>query len=219
MSVGIGKDREYEEQAEAATANRRLLLVEKKETAEEIMARKEQAMKDEEKREQVKEIQKVFLCQDCDKQYTNIQQYEEHCNSYDHHHRVRIREMKRQHQQRKMMAGKSRKKAAKSRQDRLFAERIARAQALAQKGNKGANAMERGIEASETSNNGVPKQQPPQEQPAGGSSSNNGKAPGMQGTTKVAMSFGMKKGKSFGIKKKGKRKAIGFSMSFGKKRR
>mmetsp|Transcript_6064 Transcript_6064/g.10076 ORF Transcript_6064/g.10076 Transcript_6064/m.10076 type:complete len:249 (+) Transcript_6064:157-903(+) len=218
MSVGIGKDREYEEQAEAATANRRLLLVEKNETAEEVKARTEQAMKVEEKREHVREIQKVFLCKDCDKQYTNIQQYEEHCNSYDHHHRVRIREMKRQHQQRKMMAGKSRKKAAKSRQDRLFAERIAKAQALAQKGNKGANTAEKGSLSSETSSTAVPKQQPQQQQPAGGSSTNNGKESGMQGTTKVAMSFGMKKGKSFGMKK-GKRKAIGFSMSFGKKRR
>eukprot|EP00954_Amorphochlora_amoebiformis_P029028 1392562-Amorphochlora_amoeboformis.AAC.3 len=94
MSLGIGKATEYDEQAEAATANRRLLLTEKKETAEDVL-------KEEKKREIVKEIQKVFYCKDCDKQYTNVQQYEEHCNSYDHHHTVRLREMKRLHQQRK----------------------------------------------------------------------------------------------------------------------
>lgn len=39
MAVGIGKDREYEEAAQGATANRRLLQTEKKETMEEILER------------------------------------------------------------------------------------------------------------------------------------------------------------------------------------
>mmetsp|Transcript_24971 Transcript_24971/g.34727 ORF Transcript_24971/g.34727 Transcript_24971/m.34727 type:complete len:229 (-) Transcript_24971:71-757(-) len=198
LGVGIGKGTEYDEQAKAATENRKLLLVEKKETKEEIKARVESAFKEAQKKEHVKEIQKVFLCPDCDKQYTNVTQYEEHCNSYDHHHRVRLKEMRRQHQARKM-ASRPKKKGGKSREEREFAARVARAQAMAQQqseskakssGSKPAQAQDgKSVEAPKTEE-------------------------GMQGKAKVSMNFGM------AMKKKGgkKRKGIGFSIGFKKRR-
>ena len=38
-------------------------------------------------REDVREMNNVFLCELCNKQYTNIKQYENHLSSYDHHHK------------------------------------------------------------------------------------------------------------------------------------
>mmetsp|Transcript_17507 Transcript_17507/g.34012 ORF Transcript_17507/g.34012 Transcript_17507/m.34012 type:complete len:204 (+) Transcript_17507:94-705(+) len=203
MSVGIGKDREWDEQAEAATANRKLLLVEKKETFEEVMARTEMALKEEQKREVVREIQSVFRCDDCDKQYVNITQYEEHCNSYDHHHTVRLREMRRQHQQRKMGSKSKRKKAAEKREDRQLAARIARAQKMAEEREKSQqSASNTASDASSRSKMSfsIGKKE-------GNASAASSSKP------KISMSFGMNK------KKANKRKPINFSMSFGKKKR
>jgi len=89
------------------------------------------ALKTERKRELLKEQHKEFYCKDCDKQYKTVQAFEEHCNSYDHHHTVRIREMRRADRQRKMSGmGKKRKKSANRREEALQA-RIRRAQELA----------------------------------------------------------------------------------------
>uniref|UniRef100_A0A7S2TQ68 G-patch domain-containing protein n=1 Tax=Lotharella oceanica TaxID=641309 RepID=A0A7S2TQ68_9EUKA len=213
MSVGIGKDREWDEQAEAATANRKLLLVEKKETFEEVMARTEMALKEEQKREVVREIQKVFRCEDCDKQYVNITQYEEHCNSYDHHHTVRLREMRRQHQQRKMGSKSKRKKAADRREDRQLAARIARAQKMAEEKDKSQKLQQQQQSASAATSDtsARPKMSFSFDNANKKSADAGGK--GSEGKPKISMSFGMNK------KKKGKRKPINFSMSFGAKKK
>ncbi|GAB5354280.1 hypothetical protein AAMO2058_000105600 [Amorphochlora amoebiformis] len=202
MSLGIGKATEYDEQAEAATANRRLLLTEKKETAEDVLARVEKVLKEEKKREIVKEIQKVFYCKDCDKQYTNVQQYEEHCNSYDHHHTVRLREMKRLHQQRKMGEKSKRVKAASKREDRALAARIAKAQKLLkhQSAPTAANSNNKTSAPNPTSTSSTLGQQGMQNM------QNSKKAKGMS----ISMSFGMGKKKL-----KGKRRKP-LSFGFGK---
>lgn len=135
---GLGKDREYDKVGEAATAGRRLLLVERKESAAEAQERLAGARREETIRAHVRENSKVFFCSDCGKQYRRMSEYEEHLNSYDHHHTVRLRAMRKSRQARAMSGGRQRKRAlaASKRQDRDIAARLAAAHAIAS-ANKG----------------------------------------------------------------------------------
>ncbi|NP_001141096.1 uncharacterized LOC100273179 [Zea mays] len=45
-------------------------------------------------RSEVKEIQKVFFCNLCNKQYKLAHEFESHLSSYDHNHRKRFKEMR-----------------------------------------------------------------------------------------------------------------------------
>lgn len=45
-------------------------------------------------RSEVKEIQKVFFCSLCNKQYKLVHEFESHLSSYDHNHRKRFKEMR-----------------------------------------------------------------------------------------------------------------------------
>jgi len=45
-------------------------------------------------RTEVKEIQKVFFCSLCNKQYKLAHEFESHLSSYDHNHRKRFKEMR-----------------------------------------------------------------------------------------------------------------------------
>ena len=42
-------------------------------------------------------VLKPFYCEICDKQFQNVAQYDEHTNSYGHHHRVRLRDIQANH--------------------------------------------------------------------------------------------------------------------------
>ena len=42
---------------------------------------------------EVTETLRPFYCTVCDKQFQNVAQYDEHCNSYAHHHKIRFKEM------------------------------------------------------------------------------------------------------------------------------
>jgi len=53
-------------------------------------------LKEEEIKEEVKEIVSIFRCDICDKQYTTDAQYQEHLNSYDHHHKKRFDDYKKE---------------------------------------------------------------------------------------------------------------------------
>ena len=46
-----------------------------------------QAEKDRKMAETIAEMRKSFYCDLCDKQYTKYSEYDNHLNSYDHHHR------------------------------------------------------------------------------------------------------------------------------------
>ena len=54
-----------------------------------VIAEREQKI-----RSEVKEIQKVFFCSLCNKQYKLAHEFESHLSSYDHNHRKRFKEMK-----------------------------------------------------------------------------------------------------------------------------
>jgi len=42
---------------------------------------------------EVTETLRPFYCTVCDKQFKNVAQYDEHCNSYAHHHKIRFKDM------------------------------------------------------------------------------------------------------------------------------
>ncbi|KAF0894111.1 hypothetical protein E2562_034679 [Oryza meyeriana var. granulata] len=54
-----------------------------------VIAEREQKI-----RSEVKEIQKVFFCSLCNKQYKLAHEFESHLSSYDHNHRKRFKEMR-----------------------------------------------------------------------------------------------------------------------------
>lgn len=81
---------------EQATKERKKLDAEIVETAEETQLRLEKAAKDDQIKVDVKAIQAAFLCTDCQKQYKTVTEMENHLSSYDHHHRKRLHDLKKQ---------------------------------------------------------------------------------------------------------------------------
>ncbi|RUS27001.1 hypothetical protein BC938DRAFT_483849, partial [Jimgerdemannia flammicorona] len=88
-SLGVGKQEEEEQYHAESTAKRKALDSERmlEETAEKRAQREAGAMKKEEIRRELVEVNRPFYCELCDKQYTKIAEYEVHLNSYDHHHK------------------------------------------------------------------------------------------------------------------------------------
>ncbi|KAG2171744.1 hypothetical protein INT43_008124, partial [Umbelopsis isabellina] len=95
-SLGIGKAEEEEDYHISSTAQRRALDSEKQmeETEQEKNIREAVTHKKEEVKNDVKEILRAFYCELCDKQYSKISEYEQHLQSYDHHHKKRFKDMR-----------------------------------------------------------------------------------------------------------------------------
>eukprot|EP00291_Cryptomonas_curvata_P012649 CAMPEP_0172186330 /NCGR_PEP_ID=MMETSP1050-20130122/20694_1 /TAXON_ID=233186 /ORGANISM="Cryptomonas curvata, Strain CCAP979/52" /LENGTH=302 /DNA_ID=CAMNT_0012860473 /DNA_START=86 /DNA_END=991 /DNA_ORIENTATION=- len=105
--VGVGKSGEENQMHVVATEKRKDLESEIQvfESEDRRRAREEKVLKETVIREEVKEIVRLFYCDICDKQYTTDGQYQEHLNSYDHHHKKRFAEF--QMQQKAMKGGPS----------------------------------------------------------------------------------------------------------------
>jgi len=106
--MGVGKKEQGEEVAESAT-KRRALETEKEETEEQkkrklvcgcggrcsalflwtdrVSTKQDHHLEKEKIKEDVTEMNKVFYCDVCNKQYTQALQYDQHLSSYDHHHK------------------------------------------------------------------------------------------------------------------------------------
>ncbi|KAL6070712.1 G-patch domain-containing protein [Balamuthia mandrillaris] len=85
--LGLGKKEQEETYATEATAKRKTLESEKEETEELKRRREEKVEKEHSIKQEVTEILDVFHCKLCNKQYTNVAQYDAHLSSYDHHHK------------------------------------------------------------------------------------------------------------------------------------
>uniref|UniRef100_A0A0E0J9H1 G-patch domain-containing protein n=1 Tax=Oryza nivara TaxID=4536 RepID=A0A0E0J9H1_ORYNI len=85
--LGVGKQEQDDFFTSEDNVQRRKLNIELEETEEHIKKR-------EKIRSEVKEIQKVFFCSLCNKQYKLAHEFESHLSSYDHNHRKRFKEMK-----------------------------------------------------------------------------------------------------------------------------
>jgi uncharacterized protein (UPF0297 family) len=95
-ALGVGKAEELMEYHVSSTAQRRALDSEKQleETEEEKLKRQMDTLKKEEVKNDIKEILRAFYCELCDKQYSKISEYEQHLQSYDHHHKKRFKDMR-----------------------------------------------------------------------------------------------------------------------------
>ena len=74
------------EQAQETTERRRQLEVEKELTDDLLEQYKTQAVKDQKLVETLTEMNKSFYCELCDRQYTKYSEFDNHINSYSHHH-------------------------------------------------------------------------------------------------------------------------------------
>lgn len=95
-SLGVGKAEEYNTTHTITTAKRKALDSEKQMEETDIQ-REERESKAEKKMAIAKELEDVkraFYCELCDKQYKKISEYEQHLQSYDHHHKKRFKDMK-----------------------------------------------------------------------------------------------------------------------------
>jgi G-patch domain/Zinc-finger double-stranded RNA-binding len=84
--LGLGKSSEYDTKIKEVTASRKLLSTEVAETAEEKAKREVAGARLDQTKTDVKEMNKSFYCEDCDKQYKTVSEFANHLSSYDHHH-------------------------------------------------------------------------------------------------------------------------------------
>jgi len=93
---GVGKDEEMNNYYELITSKPKATQSEiiANETEEERKIREEKVKQKEELKKELKEINSVFYCSLCNKQYSKISEYEQHLDSYDHNHKKRFLEMR-----------------------------------------------------------------------------------------------------------------------------
>ncbi|XP_039116354.1 G patch domain-containing protein 8 isoform X1 [Dioscorea cayenensis subsp. rotundata] len=95
--LGVGKQEQDDFFTSGENVQRRKLEVELEETEEHTKKREVVAEREQKIQTEVKEIQKVFFCALCNKQYKLAMEFEVHLSSYDHNHRKRFKEMKEMH--------------------------------------------------------------------------------------------------------------------------
>jgi hypothetical protein len=93
-NMGLGRWTYEVEQAQDTTDKRRQMETEKEITSDLVEKYKAQAEKEDKLVETILEMNKSFYCDLCDKQYFKYSEYDNHLNSYDHHHRQRLKELK-----------------------------------------------------------------------------------------------------------------------------
>ncbi|XP_038078229.1 uncharacterized protein LOC119745743 isoform X3 [Patiria miniata] len=92
--LGMGRMEMELEQAEEVTGHRRKMEVEKEDTEELRQKYKENAEKEKAKDDALSEMKASYYCELCNKQYKKHTEYENHINSYDHHHKQRLKDLK-----------------------------------------------------------------------------------------------------------------------------
>ncbi|KAI0343893.1 hypothetical protein BDW22DRAFT_1372341, partial [Trametopsis cervina] len=94
-STGLGKTTQDVRMIETTVSQRRELDSERqtKETEDQRKIREETVAKQIAVKSEISSILRPFYCELCDKQFKNVAQYDEHTNSYAHHHKARLRDM------------------------------------------------------------------------------------------------------------------------------
>ncbi|KAL1707634.1 hypothetical protein EV121DRAFT_198751 [Schizophyllum commune] len=93
--TGVGKISQDVRMIETTVSQRRELTSERmrKETVEEREYRENSIAKRTAVQMEIAETLKAFYCALCDKQFKNVAQYDEHTNSYAHHHKARAKDL------------------------------------------------------------------------------------------------------------------------------
>ncbi|KAG0167910.1 G patch domain-containing protein 8 [Apophysomyces sp. BC1034] len=116
-SLGVGKAGEENAYHVSSTAKRKALDSEKQleETHEEKQQREVKAVRQEAIARELQVVKRAFYCELCDKQYRKISEYEQHLQSYDHHHRKRFKDMKAQARKSSFVQSEKEKKRERER--------------------------------------------------------------------------------------------------------
>ncbi|KAG8763872.1 hypothetical protein FRC11_010497 [Ceratobasidium sp. 423] len=119
-ALGLGRSSHDDRIIESTVSQRRELDSERmiKETEEQRKAREEAAAAKEQVKTEVKGTLRSFFCTDCEKQYSNIAQYDEHVRSYAHTHVVRMKEQQATARQRQSGESAARKAKEKKREEK-----------------------------------------------------------------------------------------------------
>ncbi|KAL1952170.1 hypothetical protein VTO73DRAFT_1319 [Trametes versicolor] len=93
--TGLGKANQDVRMIETTVSQRRKLDSEQqiKETEEQRKQREEAVARRVAVQSELSSVLRPFYCEVCEKQFQNVAQYDEHTNSYAHHHKVRFRDM------------------------------------------------------------------------------------------------------------------------------
>ncbi|VDB84498.1 unnamed protein product [Peniophora sp. CBMAI 1063] len=93
--TGLGKMSQDVEMIESTVSQRRNLDSERhlRETQEQRREREDTVARREDIKTELASTLRPFYCDVCDKQFQNVAQYDEHTNSYAHHHKIRFRDM------------------------------------------------------------------------------------------------------------------------------
>ncbi|KAI0271517.1 hypothetical protein BC834DRAFT_922277 [Gloeopeniophorella convolvens] len=94
-ATGLGKTNQDFRMIETTVSQRRELDSERQrnETEEQRRAREGNVARRVALQSEIQEVLRPFYCDVCDKQFQNVAQYDEHTNSYAHHHKIRFRDM------------------------------------------------------------------------------------------------------------------------------
>ncbi|KIY45346.1 hypothetical protein FISHEDRAFT_66935 [Fistulina hepatica ATCC 64428] len=94
-SAGLGKISQDYQMIETTVAQRRELDSERmrRETEEQKRDREDSVARRAALQNEINDTLKPFYCSLCDKQFKNVAQYDEHTNSYAHHHKARFKDM------------------------------------------------------------------------------------------------------------------------------
>ncbi|KAL0950882.1 hypothetical protein HGRIS_007641 [Hohenbuehelia grisea] len=93
--TGLGKTNQDVRMIETTVSQRRELDSERqtKETEEQRRVREEHVARRTALDTEISSTLRAFYCELCDKQFKNVAQYDEHTNSYAHHHKARLKDM------------------------------------------------------------------------------------------------------------------------------
>ncbi|PIL29574.1 transcription factor [Ganoderma sinense ZZ0214-1] len=93
--TGLGKASQDVRMIESTVSQRRGLDSERqtKETQEQRKQREDAVARRAAVQSEITTVLRPFYCEVCEKQFQNVAQYDEHTNSYAHHHKVRFRDM------------------------------------------------------------------------------------------------------------------------------
>ncbi|KAF5356335.1 hypothetical protein D9756_004252 [Leucocoprinus leucothites] len=94
-TLGIGRATQEGTMAAEAVSTRRFLDSERQiqETEEQRRVREDEAARKAAVQDEISNTLRAFYCSLCDKQFQTVAQYDEHTNSYAHHHKARFRDM------------------------------------------------------------------------------------------------------------------------------
>lgn len=88
-SLGLGKAEEDESYHVSTTAKRKAMESERmlEETEDERARRETKVEKQQMIAQELSQVKRAFYCELCDKQYQKVSEYDQHLQSYDHHHK------------------------------------------------------------------------------------------------------------------------------------